>query len=145
MQAASSAAELPRASTLNRVPSSKTLPPEMRAAVAAEVEALIAGHAPKTLRQIAAVVGIPEGMLSTLRRGDGVGILTLLKLRELRKKPIDEILGLAPLRKPEDDALTARIREAVAAELAVLRNPITEPPAPSLPKGSSDAPRPRRR
>jgi hypothetical protein len=113
------------------VAGSKTLPPEMRAAVAAEVEALIASHAPKTLRQIGAIVGIPEGMLSTLRRGEGVGILTLLKLRELRKKPIDEILGLAPLRTAEDEALTARIRAAVAAELATLREaPPTEPPAP---------------
>lgn len=115
----------------------------MRAAVAAEVEGLIASYAPKTLRQIAAIVGIPEGMLSTLRRGEGVGILTLLKLRELRKKPVDEILGLAPIRADDGDALTVRIREAVAAELAVLRNPPTEPPPPK--KGSSDAPRPRRR
>jgi hypothetical protein len=108
----------------------------MRAAVAAEVEALIASHAPKTLRQIAVVVGIPEGMLSTLRRGEGVGILTLLKLRELRKKPIDELLGLEPVKKAEDDALTARIRAAVAAELASLREtpPPTEPPAPLLEK-----------
>jgi hypothetical protein len=117
------------------VAGSKTLPPEMRAAVAAEVEALIASHAPKTLRQIAVVVGIPEGMLSTLRRGEGVGILTLLKLRELRKKPIDELLGLEPVKKAEDDALTARIRAAVAAELASLREtPPTEPPAPLLEK-----------
>lgn len=110
----------------------------MRAAIAAEVEALIAGYAPKTLRQIAVITGIPEGMLSTLRRGEGVGILTLLKLRELRKKPIDELLGLPPL---QADDLTTRIRAAVAAELAVLRD-VPEPPPPA--KGT-DAPRPRRR
>lgn len=115
----------------------------MRAAVAAEVEALIASHAPKTLRQIGAAVGIPEGMLSTLRKGEGVGILTLLKLREVRKKPIDEILGLAPLKA--EDELTTRIRAAVAAELAVLREPTTEPPAPPITKGPPDAPRTRRR
>jgi hypothetical protein len=115
---------------------SKTLPPEMSARVVACVESLIAKYPGKSLRQIAPLVGFEQPQLSAMRKGRGIGILTLIKLRAATRTSIDDLLGLEALE-------TDRERRIARLVMAELEKPDPEP-APK--KGSiSDAPRPRRR
>jgi hypothetical protein len=119
----------------------KSLPPEMTARVVACVESLIARYPGKSLRQIAPLVGFEQPQLSAMRKGRGIGILTLLKLREATKTSLDDLLGLPPLESDRE----RRIARLVMAELAKEDEP---QPIALLPpkKGTSDAPpRPRRR
>lgn len=114
----------------------------MTARVVACVEALIAKYPDKSLRQIAPLIGFEQPQISAMRRGRGIGILTLMKLREVTKTSIDDLLGLPPLESDRE----RRIARLVMAEL----ERESEPPPPKsppllLPKESSDAPRPRRR
>lgn len=107
----------------------------MTARVVACVESLIAKYPGKSLRQIAPLVGFEQPQLSAMRRGRGIGIITLMKLRDATKTSIDDLLGLAPLESDRE----RRIARIVMAELERKEetNPQLERP--------SDAPRPRRR
>jgi hypothetical protein len=127
--------------------SSKELPEAQRKAIAAEVEAFIAKHVarnPKmTLRQIAEMHKVPHGMLSAMRKGKGIGILTLIRLRELTGHTIDDMLRLDSL-ETERERQIVRI---VEREIAKTTRP---PPRASEPEPKGYVPddppsRPRRR
>lgn len=127
---------------------SKELPPEMRKAVAAEVEALIASYPRKSIRQIAELVDIPQGMLSTMRRGKGIGILALLKLRKVRKKSIDAMLGLVepPRTVPPpstDDKIASIVDAAIERALAARAEKAASEPAPPPPPRTTRRPKKR--
>jgi hypothetical protein len=120
---------------------SKELPEAQRKAIAAEVEAFIARHPRMTLRQIAERYDVPHGMLSSMRKGNGIGILTLIRLRKLTGHTIDDMLRLDPI---ESD-LERRIIRTVGKEL---EERASRPPEPQTPKGplpDAPSPRPRRR
>lgn len=112
----------------------------MTARIVACVESLIAKYPGKSLRQIAPLVGFEQPQLSAMRKGRGIGILTLLRLREVTKCSIDDLLGLPPLETDRE----RRIARLVMAELAKEDEP---KPASTIPprRSPSDAPRPRRR
>lgn len=131
----------------------KALPPAMKACVIAEVEKLIAKYPGKTLRQVADEVGIEQPMLSAMRKGRSIGIMSLLKLREATGKRIEVLLGIE---QEQDAALPSELIHYKAVlsqfEAMVERQRVSSAPppssAPSVPapkKGPSDAPRPRRR
>jgi hypothetical protein len=119
----------------------KELPEPLRKAVAAKVEAFIARElerSPKaTLRQIADKHGVPQGMLSAMRNGNGIGIMTLIRLRKLTQLTIDDLLGLDPL--------TSDIERAVAREIDRRSQPPRSEPLPKGPTPNAPPSRPRRR
>lgn len=124
---------------------SKTLPPEMAKRVAAEVEDWIAKqkarHPAATLRKIAELNDVPHGMLSQMRKGEGIGLLTLIRLHELTGKSLDDLI-FGP-----DDAATEMERRITRAVLAELKNPGSEPPpgeTVALPPAPPSRPRRRR-
>jgi transcriptional regulator with XRE-family HTH domain len=131
----------------------KALPPEMKAHVIAEVESLIARYPGKTLRQIAEEVGIEQPMLSAMRHGRSIGIMALLKLREATGKRIDALLGIeeqpkaAPL--PSElahyKAVLSQLEDMLERQRASSAPPPATASVPTPKKGTSDAPRPRRR
>jgi hypothetical protein len=122
---------------------SKTLPPEMTARVVACVEALIAKYPGKSLRQIAPLVGFEQPQLSAMRKGRGIGILTLIRLRAATRMPIDDLLGLEPLETERERRIARIVANALAAEDEPASPDSSGPIHPK--KGTSDAPRPHRR
>lgn len=108
----------------------------MTARVVACVESLIAKYPDKSLRQIAPLVGFEQPQLSAMRKGRGIGIMTLIKLRRATKVSIDDLLGLDPLESDRE----RRIARLVMAELEKDPEPPPGPPTAPLAKGKSDAP-----
>jgi transcriptional regulator with XRE-family HTH domain len=119
----------------------------MRARVIAAVEALIARYPGKTLRQIAEVVGIEQPVLSAMRHGRSIGLLSLLKLRDATGQSLDVLLfGTegSGRKAGEGPASPEAILAGIEASMAELRSQIASS-AETAPKKPSDPPRPRRR
>ena len=89
--------------------------------------------------------GIAQSHLSQLllAEGKGAGIAVLIRIRAALNLSLDELLGLPPLRQV--GGLRDEIRAALRAELAEIRKPADIVPLLLPPKGTPDAPRPRRR
>lgn len=122
----------------------------MRARVIAAVEALIAKYPGKTLRQIAEVVGIEQPVLSAMRHGRSIGLLSLLKLRDATGQSLDLLLfGPDNVGRRISDAPASpeAILAGIEASMSELRQQIAaKAPVPPPKKGSTDAPsRTRRR
>jgi hypothetical protein len=115
----------------------KSLPPEMTARVVACVESLIARYPGKSLRQIAPLVGFEQPPLSAMRKGRGIGILTLIKLRAVTKTSIDDLLGLDPLE-------SERHRRIARLVMSELEKPDVDPGPPEPKKSAPEGARRRR-
>ena len=91
----------------------------------------------------AKAMGVHQSQFNQIVRaaGQGAGILSLLRIRKYMRMSIDELLGLEPARAtalPSAPSALDAIREAVRAELAVIRAeearaPLEEEPDPPTP------------
>jgi transcriptional regulator with XRE-family HTH domain len=88
----------------------------MRKRVAELLEGLIEKQPParRSHRELEKTFGIDKSTISKIRRKEGaIGAHALIRLRELLQMPIDEILGLPPLRlRPAQATRTPLMTEA---------------------------------
>jgi transcriptional regulator with XRE-family HTH domain len=99
----------------------ETLTDAIKRAVSREVRALTAG---RTQRDVAKLLGISQARVSEIiARKTSVSVETLVALRNVVQRPIDEILDLPPLQRLEQS------REEPVPESR-------QTPTPRLPSGS---------
>lgn len=109
----------------------KELPEEMRISVRSHLESILVAKR-WTHRKAAEELGIDIATLSKIRQlKGGIGVHLLLRLRDALQKPIDEILGLAPVGPP------LPVRELVRATLDELAR---EGRASELPREDDERP-----